>query len=383
MFSNAVKILTLNKFDIRVDPSWLLIAALITWSLSQQYFPAVLPGQTSEVYLIMAIAAMLCFFGSLLMHELAHSVVARTYGVPVKSITLFLFGGVAELEAEPQTAAVEFWVALAGPVMSLALAFGFWLFAGVVALVSMPAPVVEVLSYLSMINLVLALFNLVPAFPLDGGRVLRAYLWHRSGNILQATETAAKSGTVFAYILMSFGLLALFQGAMVTGLWQILIGGFVLFAARGSYQTQLMRTIFAEKTVAALMTSDPITVGPEMTLAELVNRVMLSHRISFVPVVEDHVLLGHIDTAVLGGIDRENWANTHVNDVFAAVDEATTVRPDMPLQDLMTLIAKTGRRKFLVTENGLLLGVITLADLTAYLNLSKLLGHPVKRSPKP
>jgi len=382
MFAKAVRIFTLNKFDIKVDPSWLLIAALITWSLSRQYFPAVLPGQTPGVYLVMAIAAMLCFFGSLLLHELAHSVVARSYGVPIKSITLFLFGGVAELEAEPQTAAVEFQVALAGPVMSLALAFGFWVLAGVVTMVSMPAPIIEVLSYLSLINLVLALFNLVPAFPLDGGRVLRAYLWHRSGDMLRATETAAKSGTVFAYVLMAFGLMALFRGATVAGLWQLLIGGFVLFAARGSYQTQLMRTTFAGKTVQSLMTANPRVAGPEMTLDDLVNRVMLQHRISFVPVVEDGALLGHIDTAVLGGIDRENWASTRVDDVFTTLDRAAKVRSDMPIRDLMSHIAKTGRRKFLVTDNHALLGVITLADLTAYLNLSELLGHPVTLAPK-
>ncbi|MDT8328381.1 MAG: site-2 protease family protein [Roseovarius sp.] len=378
MFANAVKICTLNRFEIKVDPSWLLIAALITWSLSRQYFPNVLPGQTSNVYLIMAIAAMLSFFGSLLLHELAHSVIARSYGVQIKSITLFLFGGVAELETDPQTAAVEFQVALAGPVMSLTLAFGFWVFAGIAAMAPMPAPVIAVLSYLSLINLVLALFNLVPAFPLDGGRVLRAYLWHRNGDVLRATELAANSGAVFAYALMAFGLIALFQGATVTGLWYILIGGFVLLAAKGSYQAQLMRTAFDGKTVEALMIGDPVVVSPDMTLNDMVNKIMLKHRISFVPVVEDRVLLGHIDTAVLGGIDRENWAGTRVNDVFTALDGSTKVRSDLPIRDLMALIARTGRRKFLVTDNHALLGVITLADLTAYLHLSAVLSRPTK-----
>ena len=383
MFSNAIKIFTLNKFDIKVDPSWLLIAALITWSLSQQYFPSVLPGQTSEVYLVMSVITMLCFFASLLLHELAHSVVARKYGVSIKGITLFLFGGVAELEVEPKTASAEFWIAMAGPTMSLALAFGFWVFAWFSSLTPIPALVVAVLSYLSRINLVLALFNLVPAFPLDGGRILRAYLWHRSGNMLKATETAAKSGTILAYMLMGFGLLALFQGATVVGLWQILIGGFVLFAARGSYQTQLMKATFKGKTVKSLMTPDPIVVGPGKTLAELVNQIMLRHRISFVPVVEDRVLLGHIDTAVLAGIDRENWANTRVGDVFAALDESATVHSDMPVQDLMSLIANSGRRKFLVRDRDALLGIITLADLTAYLNISALFRHQATEISQP
>lgn len=375
MFKNAVKIFSLNRFDIKVDPSWLLIAALITWSLSQQYFPTELPGQSTEIYMVMAIITMLCFFGSLLLHELAHSVVARKKGVPIKSITLFLFGGVAELKAEPQSARAEFWIALAGPAMSLALAFGFWVLAKVAELALITTPVTVVLSYLALINLVLAIFNMVPAFPLDGGRVLRAFLWHRDGDMLKATETAAKSGAIFAYMLMGLGLLSLFQGLVVAGIWQLLIGGFVLFASRNSYQSQLMRATFEGKTVEDLMTKDPVCVDPETTLAELVNRIMLQYRISFVPVVDGQVLLGHIDTTVLRGIDSENWANTHVGDVFAALERAVAVRPDLPVQDLMSQIAKTGRRKFLVAENHRLLGVITLADLTGYLNITDVLRH--------
>ncbi len=371
MFSNAVKLLTLNRFDIKVDPSWLIIAALITWSLSKQYFPATYPGQGGWIYLAMGLAAMLGFFMSLLLHELSHSIVARRFGLPIKGITLFLFGGVAEMEQEPQTASVELWVALAGPAMSLMLAFGFWVLAGVLSIIPMSGEVVQVMSYLAAVNLVLAIFNLVPAFPLDGGRVLRAYLWQRSGDILKATEIASKWGAAFAYVLMGQGIFSLFQGAQVAGLWQLLIGAFLLFAARGSYQNQLARTVFADKTVRALMVPNPVTVSPERTLSELVNLIMLRHRVSFVPVVENDVLLGHIDTAVLGGLDRENWANTRVGDVFVGLTDDVTVDPDMAVQDLMSRIAKHRQRKFLVVEDQRLLGVITLVDLLEYLNLSQ------------
>jgi Zn-dependent protease len=375
MFSHAVKLFTLNGFDIKLDPSWALIAALITWSLSQQYFPSVFPGATAPTYAAMAVVAMLCFFASLLLHELAHSVVARRLGVPVKGITLFLFGGVAELEAEPQTAGVEFRVALAGPAMSLALAFGFSVLAQGFALIGDMPAVSQVLSYLAMINLILALFNLVPAFPLDGGRVLRAYLWHKHGDVLRATETAARSGTIFAYLLMALGILALFQGALITGLWQLMIGGFVLMAARASYQHQLARIVFDDKKVSAVMHNAPVTVGPDMTLSEFVNRIMLRHGVSFVPVVEGDVLLGHMDRTVLSGIDRENWASTQVGDVFAGLDQNDTISPDMPVQDLMALISKTGQRKFLVARGKHLLGVVSLADLTRYLHMSDALRH--------
>ncbi len=370
MFSNAIKLCSLNGFDIKVDPSWILIAALVTWSLSDQYFPATYPDQTSQTYLTMAFIAMLGFFASLLLHELAHSVVARRLGLEIKGITLFLFGGVAEMENEPKNATVELWVAIAGPVMSLSLSFGFWVLAGLADLLPTAPALGKVLSYLAMINLVLALFNMVPAFPLDGGRVLRAWLWHRSGDVLKATETAARSGATFAYILMALGVMAMFQGAVAAGLWQIMIGGFVLMAARARYQNQLARSLFAGRTVGTLMRRDPVTVDPETTLNEFVNGTVLHHGVSFVPVVENGVLLGHMSPDVLTGIDRENWSSTRVGDVFAGLDADRIVSPDMPVEELMSLITRTGQRKFLVVRDHKLVGVISLADLTRFISVA-------------
>ena len=368
MFSNAIKLVTVSGFDIKVDPSWALIAALVTWTLSQQYFPATLPDQTSQMYVVMAVVAMLSFFGSLLLHELAHSVVARRFGVQIKGITLFLFGGVAELAEEPKSATAEFWIALAGPAMSLSLSAVFWLLAQLsVQLLNAPA-VIETLSYLAAVNLVIALFNLVPAFPLDGGRVLRAYLWHRHGDILRATKAAARSGTIFAYGLMFLGVLVLFQGLLITGLWYIMIGFFVLGAARGAYHSQIMDNAFAGKTVGNLMVQNPVVVSPELTLSDFVNTVVMSKRVSFAPVVEDGILLGQIDKDVLSVIDHDNWSNTRVGDVFAGLDVATTISPDMPISGLLAQIAQTGTRKFLVVKDHTLLGVITLANLIGYMH---------------
>jgi len=370
MFANSVKLFSFNGFNIKVDPSWLITAALVIWSLSQQFFPDALPGHSSGAYLAMGIVAMLGLFASLLLHELAHSIVARRLGVPIKSITLFLFGGVAELEAEPKSALTELWIAIAGPIMSLALAFGFWSLSGMATLTSTAPTGVSVLSYLALINLMLALFNMVPAFPLDGGRVLRAYLWYRSGDVLAATRMATRSGTFFAYFLMALGVTALFQGAVAAGLWQIMIGGFVLVAANTAYTAQLSKSVFEGRMVSSLMTRDPITVNPETMLATFVNQIMLRHNVSFVPVTEGSVLLGHIDRSVLIGIDRENWANTRVGDVFVGLNDTAMVSPELLLPDLMERIGKTGHRKFMVVSNHELKGVITLSDLTACLNQS-------------
>lgn len=376
MFSNAVKLFTIDTFEIRLDPSWLIIAALITWSLSQHYFPDAVPGTSSSVYLVMAICAMLGLFGSLLLHELAHSVVAKRFDVPIKSITLFLFGGVAEMGDEPPSAMSELWIALAGPALSLVLAAGFWTTALIAGLSGVPDIAVEVLSYLALINLVLALFNLVPAFPLDGGRVLRAYLWHRDGDILAATKSAAQSGTIFAFVLMALAILALFQGAFVAGLWQLMIGGFLLVAARTNYTAALSKVAFKGKTVDALMTREAIVASPEMTLAEFVNHVMLRHNISFAPVMEGEVLLGQIDQSVLTSIDRENWANTRVGDVFVGLHNDAMIEPELPVDDLLAIISDTGRRKFLVATDHHLLGVITLSDLTCFLTRASFAHTP-------
>lgn len=382
MFSHAVKLFSIAGFEVKIDPSWLIIAGLITWSLSQSYFPNTLPDVSATTYLAMAIVGMIGLFASLLLHELAHSVVARLHNVPIHSITLFIFGGMAEMGAQPASARVEFRIAIAGPIMSFCLAVLFWMPAQLAFVIADISAVYSVLSYLALVNFVLAIFNLVPAFPLDGGRILRAYLWHRSGNSLSATKSATRAGTLFAYLLMILGLAVLFQGAVVTGLWYVMIGAFVLVAARASYASQLASTVFKDKTVVDVMMSNPVTASPDMTLSELVNHVMLRQGVSFVPVLEGQVLLGHIDKTILTGVDRENWGNTLVGDVFVGLEANIMIRPDTPVADLLAKIASIGRRKFMVVEGHELRGVITLADLTRYLDIgaTSQAPHPKRKA---
>jgi Zn-dependent protease/CBS domain-containing protein len=368
MFSNATRLFDLAGFEIRLDRSWLLIAGLITWTLATQYFPTALPDQTDATYLVLSIVAMLGFFGSLLLHELAHSIVARRFGVKIKAITLFLFGGVAELENEPLSASAELWIAAAGPAMSIVLGGAFWVLSTLLHATGLSAGLTIVFAYLATVNIILAIFNLVPAFPMDGGRILRAYLWHRSGDVLKATRTAAQSGTFFAYTLMGLGVLVVLQGGGLVGFWYILIGFFVMVAAQSAYQNQLMQSTFEGKTVAAVMIRNPVVVSPDITLSEFVNQIMLKHRISFAPVVADGVLIGQIDKDVLAAIDRDNWTSTRVGDVFAGLDVASTLPPDLSVQDLLKRIAQTGTRKFLVVEDHKLLGVVTLANLIGHLH---------------
>jgi Zn-dependent protease/CBS domain-containing protein len=376
MFSNAIRIFDVFGFQIKVDPSWLVIAALIVWNLSTGYFPQTAPGLGQMDYIALSVVAMLGLFACLILHELAHSLVARRFGLHVGGITLFLFGGVAELEAEPASAGSEFWIAVAGPVMSFGLAGLTFLAAQAAAASGVSMPLHAGLSYLALINTVLAVFNLLPAFPLDGGRVLRAFLWYRFNDVIKATRVATGIASGFAYLLIGFGLLSLFSGGQIGGLWQILIGFFLLAASRNTYQQLLVRSALKGKTVTALMTTAPRTVEPDATVSDLVDTIMLPHAISFVPVTEGDHLLGYIDTAMLKSIERDNWPNTRVEDVLEQLGPANSVRPDVPTDALLRRIAEHGRRKYLVTENGKLLGVITLSDLLGYIAVQQEIGLP-------
>lgn len=376
MFRNAVNLFDIFGFKIRVDPSWLLIAALVVWSLSTAYFPAELPSLSRADYLALGIIAMLGLFGSLILHELAHSVVARQFGLEVGGITLFIFGGVAELEQEPRNPRSEFWIAIAGPIMSLLLSGLFYLLLILISGQGTSGSIRTVLGYLGFINLVLAVFNLVPAFPLDGGRILRAALWHFQRDLLRATRFASVLGTGFGALLIVSGILALFSPNLIGGFWQILIGFFIIGASRGSYNQLLIKTALRDQTVRTLMTADPITADVGLNVQSLVNDIMLPRHVSFVPVMEGEHLLGYVDMSLIREIDRENWPTTRLGDILVLSDESNTVDPDTATDSLFQNMAGNGQRKWLVARRGRLEGVISLSDLLSYLAIMQGLGLP-------
>ena len=374
MWGNAIRIARIHGFEIKVDASWLLIAALIVWSLATAYFPVEFPDARTPALLVMAVAAMLGLFGSLIVHELAHAIVARRFGLRISGITLFLFGGVAELQSEPVSGATEFWIAIAGPFASFCLALGFWFSALVSDIIGLPAAALSIFGYLAVINLVLALFNLLPAFPMDGGRVLRAWLWTRSSDLVMSTRHAVTVSNVIAYGVIALGLYAVFSGALAAGLWPILIGLFLLATSRASLARLETEVAFDGRTVATFMTRDPWTARVDQSLSDLVNNVFLEHAITFAPVLEDGTLLGYVDTQIVRKIDREHWTTVMVEDVIENVNNDNSVSCDMTGLDLMARIMKTGRRKFLVVDAERLAGVITLTDVLAVINVSREVG---------
>jgi Zn-dependent protease len=378
MFGHSVKLFDLFGFEIKIDASWLLIAALIVWSLASGYLPQVLPGLGQAAYLTVAVIAMLGLFGSLILHELAHSLVARRYGLGIGGITLFLFGGVAELVDEPKSAGSEFWIAIAGPLMSFLLA---GLFGLAVAVTGAEGVLGTILAYLASINLILAVFNLLPAFPLDGGRVLRAWLWQRSGDMLEATRKASGAGTVLALGLMGLGLFSALSGGGIGGLWLVLIGFFVLNASRGTYQRLLMQDSLRGRRVAELMTPDPWTATPDMTLAELADGVMLAHAVSFAPVVERGVVIGQIDAAMMREVPRADWATTRVADVMAPLGDTDLVAPRMTAEEALQRLSEGPHRKLIVADGRRLRGVLSLRDLMGHIAVVQALGRGTPRRP--
>jgi Zn-dependent protease/CBS domain-containing protein len=372
MFGHSMKLFDLFGFSIRIDASWFVIAALIIWSLSSGYFPQVAPGLSQATYLGLAVVAMLGLFASLILHELAHSLVARRDGLGIGGITLFLFGGVAELKDDPKSPASEFRIALAGPAMSVGLA-AICAIAAQAAAASLGV-LGPVLGYLAMINLVLALFNLLPAFPLDGGRVLRAWLWHRTGNMPDATRRASAVGTGIALVLMGLGVLSALSGGGFGGVWLALIGFFVLNASRAAYQQIVIQNSLEGRRVVELMTPNPWTASPGMSLQDIADRVMLAHAVSFVPIVDGNRVLGFVDTQLMRRIARADWPRHTAGAVMAPINPACIISPRMSADEALRRLAAGPQRKLLVMEGESLRGIVSLRDLIGHIAVVQALG---------
>lgn len=369
MFKNAIELIEIFGFKIRLDPSWFLIAALIVWSLSTSHFPAELPGYATRSYVLFSTLSMLALFASVILHELAHSLMARRFGLNVGSITLFIFGGVAELETEPRDPLSEFWIAIAGPVMSAVLAGVAYLMVANFGPSFGNPPMVAILKYVWQINLLLAVFNMVPAFPLDGGRIFRAALWAFKRDLIFATRIASRVGLAFGTFLILAGILGLVLQVGVGGFWYIIIGFFIISASRNSYQSLIRKNVLKGHTVSGLMTPNPMTVMPSQLLSDVVDNVMLSNNISFLPVQDNDELLGYIDLQTVTNIDRDKWNDVTVADIYKPTNNQNTIAANIAVEAVINKMSETGQRKQMVCDGQKLLGIVSLADLMKYIAL--------------
>lgn len=355
--------------EISIDFSWLLILALVVWSFSAAVFPSVLPDLSGRAHLALGVVAALLFFGSLLVHEIAHSLVARAKGVEVEGITLFVFGGVSRMRNEAGSARDEFLIAGVGPLTSLVLAAGFWGAHLVSQATGGPASVTAVARYLGYLNFLLAAFNLLPGFPLDGGRLFRALAWWWRGDLEEATRWATTGGQALGLLIAGFGLLQLFGGNLVGGLWLGLIGWFLVNAAKMSYRQHVLRAGLEGVTARDLMTPEPDVVAPSLSLELLVEDHFLRDKHGAYPVMEDGEAVGLVTMEETGRVPRERWGETRVGDVMIPADDAVRVDPADPVFEVIGKLGESPARRVLVVGDGGLAGILTARDVTAWLAL--------------
>ena len=365
-----VKVGRIAGISIGLHYSWFIIALLIALSLAQ-HFRAVAPQWSSIVVWMAAVVTGLLFFAALLLHELAHSLLAKARGLRVRAITLFALGGVSQIETEASDAKSEFWIAIAGPITSVViglLVLGTAWVNGWKPGTEPAAPVISVLVWLGYINIMLAVFNMIPGYPLDGGRVLRAVIWWITRNADRSTRLAAQVGQAVAFLFILSGLFRFFVGANFGGLWLAFIGWFLLDAARSSYVQVELMTGLRNRRVADIMDRDYATVEGHLSLQDFVDEYVLrTGRRCFVVVQNDRVS-GLITTHEVKGVDRDSWSQTSVQSVMRPLSQLRTVAPDTPAIHALELMSREDMNQLPVIFDGHLQGVFSRGHVLRFLS---------------
>jgi Zn-dependent protease/CBS domain-containing protein len=367
----SIRLGRLRGIEIGVHYSWLLVFALLTYSLAVGVFPSWYPGWSSGTYWAVGALASVLLFASVLAHELGHSLVAQSRGVPVISIVLFIFGGVAQLADEARRARDEFLIAVAGPLVSVAIgivSLGLW---PIVEDISQPLG--AIFEYLGWANLILVAFNSIPAYPLDGGRVLRALLWGTLGNVVRATRIAAGIGVAIGFLFMAGGLFLVFRSPL-SGIWLIALGWFLQNAAQQSYQQLVIRRLFEGVHVGQLMDPDPPTIRPDATIDELVD-ALLAYNVRSFPVVEDGRLVGIVTLTDVRHAPREQWPIRRVRDLMTPRERLITAKPEDDLERILRLMATHEIHQIPIVDDSRLLGLLTRNALLRFLQLRQELGR--------
>ncbi len=362
---SQIKLGRIFGIEIGLHYSWFLIALLIAFSLSSQ-FHTTNPRWGDGLILTLSIATALLFFVSLLLHELAHSLVATSQGLPVREITLFALGGVSQIEQEPTSAKNEFWMAFVGPLTSAIIGLFCTLAARLLGHPSTD-PWMAMLKWLGYINLALAVFNMIPGYPLDGGRVLRAILWWKTGNAERSTELAAKTGQAVAFGFIALGIFQYFSGAGIGGLWTAFIGWFLLQAARESYARVTMAHALRGVRVADVMTRDCPTVDGWLNLQNFVEQELLRTGRRCFMVLEKGTVAGLVTPHEIKGVERAKWPFTTLSDVMRPLDAVQSVTPDVPVVSALEIMSRNDLNQLPVISSGKLEGLLSRAEVLSFL----------------
>lgn len=369
MFGKRVTLMKVFGIEIKLDISWLIVFALMTWSLSRGVFPFQYGKLPQQAYWLMGLATVVGLFASIIIHELCHSLVARHYRIPIRSITLFIFGGAAEIEDEPPSPKAEFLMAIAGPAFSIFAGLILGQAAGLGKLAGWPVPVTSVLGYLASLNIILAIFNLLPAFPLDGGRMLRAVLWRIKRDLRWATHIASEMGAGLGLLLILLGFYRLFRSDFIGGLWYIMIGMFLRGAAEQSYLDLLIRRAFAGQTVRRFMKTDTVTVPSGLPIRSLVEDYFYRYHFKVFPVVDGRHVLGCVSLLQVKEIPQADWARITVGQIAKPCSPENTISPDADLRQAMSAMNRAQASTLVVVEAERVVGTLSLRDIMGFLTV--------------
>lgn len=358
--------------DIYIHVSLLIILVFLTWSLATGWFSQLYPGWSTATYWIISLIAALLLFVSVLLHELAHSLVARARGLPVTNIILFIFGGVSNLQQEPESPGVEFQMAVVGPVVSLLIGgLSLLLYA---VLRGSNSRLEAILGYLGVTNLLLGVFNLIPGFPLDGGRVFRSIVWKLTGSLRRATRIASVLGQFIAYLFILWGIWTFFAGNILDGIWIGFIGWYLLTAAQSTNAHVMLESMFRGVTVGQVMNKAPATVPANISLQRLIDEYLLPYGLRTAFVTQGDQLAGLITLGDIRHVPREEWGQTPVGFVMIPLDRLHSVTPQQNLNDVLPLMANRDINQLPVVQDGKLVGALTRDAIIRTLEIRRSLG---------
>jgi Zn-dependent protease len=370
--NTSVELFSIRGIRIGINWSWLVVFALIVWTLATGIFPSENPGLSDGTYVAMAVIAAVLFFASLLGHELGHAFQARKEGMEIEGITLWLFGGVAKFKGEFPSAGGEFRIAIAGPAVSLVLGLAF---SAVAWASDLPEQVDGVAAWLGYINLALLVFNLLPALPLDGGRVLRSALWKARNDFAWATRVSADIARGFGYLMIAGGVfLFIFEGAF-SGAWLVFIGWFLLAAAGAEERYLKVRDVFGGLRVRDLMTRDPVSVPSELTLGRFMDEVVWTRRYTTYPVVDNGRAVGLLPFRCVAEIPRSEWDGRSVRECMLPLDRVPIFREDDALIEAVAELSENGGGRGLVLDGERLVGLLSITDVARMLEVGRPRGR--------
>ena len=365
----SIKIGTIQGINIKLNYSWFTIFVLITWSLANGYLPSQYPDKSSNFYWLIGGASALSLYISILIHELAHSTIAIRRGLDIKNITLHFFGGVSQINEESSDPKTEAYMAAVGPLTSIVIG-GVFLLIDYIIGASVPDTVEAILRYGGYVNVGLALFNMIPAFPMDGGRVLRAIIWNRNKNLVKSTRIASNVSNVISIIFMLLGFYSMFTFGTLDGLWLVFIGLFINSASKMGLSQTIISEALGEKTVGSIMTREVRTVKPELSIQEVIDEWFSFYKHQGYPVMKNDNIIGIITIEDVRNVDKNNRDSITVRDVMRSQEELVTVSPDDKAADALMKMASHNVGRLPVIENGRLVGIITRSDINKTIQLS-------------